>query len=187
MRERLWARAKNLAHNSVTGRQVKRSGTGIHYSYSCTCMYYSTIVHTSSLAWYLPGLVRDATVEYGNQEAILYSQGKMLVSSRGANRLAEEEIFVSRVTLYKLWKQYQDTDRIAGTWKPKRIKLDEEQLVAIDEALADNDELTIRQLLGIIETRWPGLKVSISTVKRARKQRGQSIVSWLEKSTDKRD
>ena len=88
-------------------------------------------------------------------------------------RLAEEEIFVSRVALYKLWKKYRDTDRIAGTRKPKRVKkLGEEQLVAIDEALADNDELMARQLLGIIETRWPGLEVSISTVKRARKDLG---------------
>ena len=47
-------------------------------------VYYSTLVHTSSPARYLPGLVRDATVEYGNQEVILNSQEKMLVSSRGA-------------------------------------------------------------------------------------------------------
>ena len=49
--------------------------------------------------------------------------------------------------LYKLWKKYQDTDRIAGTRKPKRVKkLGEEQLVVIDEALVDKDELMARQL-----------------------------------------
>ena len=36
----------------------------------------------------------------------------------------------------------------------------------------NNDKLTVRQSLGIIETRWPGLEVSISTVKRAQKNLG---------------
>ena len=51
-------------------------------------------------------------------------------------------------------------------------KLGEEQLVAINEALAANNELTARQLLGILEKQWPELEVSVSTTKRARRDLG---------------
>ena len=72
-------------------------------------------------------------------------------------RLEEEQIFVSLVSLYKLLKRYRETGNVGDTPR-RRItkKLGEEQLVAIDEALAANDELTARQLLGILEKRTGG-------------------------------
>ena len=81
-------------------------------------------------------------------------------------RLVEEQIFVSQVSLYKLLKRYQETGNVGDTPRhqiPK--KLGKEQLVAINEALAANDELTARQLLGILEKQWPELEVSVSTIK----------------------
>ena len=74
MREPSRARAKNLAHESVTGR-----GSSVREQESLF-VHVRVFVHTVSI----DGLVRDATVEYGNQEAILYSQGKRPVSIRGA-------------------------------------------------------------------------------------------------------
>ena len=62
---------------------------------------------------------------------------------------------------------------ISNTSKqPREKKIGEEQLLAIDEALAANDELTARQLRDMLEERWQGIEVSISTVKRARKHLG---------------
>ena len=88
-------------------------------------------------------------------------------------RLKEEQISVSRMALYKLWRKYGKTNSIANIPRARPAKkLGREQCVFIDEALADNDELTSRQLRGLLEERWPGIEVSLSTVKRARKELG---------------
>ena len=166
MHEPSWAWAKNHVHKSVTGQQVERSWTGI-ITRTCACACIIVLLFTQVVPldiW--PGSSEMPRLSMETRRWFLTLRERCL-------SVAEEEIFVSRVALYKLWKKYRDTDRIAGTWKPKRVKkLGEEQLVAIDEALAKNDKLTVRQSLGIIETRWPGLEVSISTVKRARKNLG---------------
>ena len=88
-------------------------------------------------------------------------------------RLKEEEIEVSWVALYKLLSKVKKSGSISNTSKqPREKKIGEEQLLAIDEALAANDELTARQLRDMLEERWKGIEVSISTVKRARKHLG---------------
>ena len=173
---RAWA--KNHVHKSVTGQQVKRSGTGI-ITHTCACACIIVPLFTQVVPLYIcPGSSEMPRLSMETRRRFLTLRERCLSVAEVQKRLAEEEIFVSRVALYKLWKKYRDTDRIAGTWKPKRVKkLGEEQLVAIDEALAKNDKLTVRQSLGIIETRWPGLEVSISTVKRARKNLGW-IAMW---------
>ena len=138
---RAWA--KNLAHERVTGWWVERLRTGVKsHAHACITVLLFTPVFPDiySGSSEMPRLSMETKRRF-------FTQGKRLVSSRGAKWLAEEEIFVSRVMLYKLWKKYQDTDRIAGTRKPKRVKkLGEEQLVVIDEALVDKDELMARQL-----------------------------------------
>ena len=48
-------------------------------------------------------------------------------------------------------------------------KLDKEKLCFINEALADNDELIAGQLLIMLQEKWPDLSVSLSTIKRVRK------------------
>lgn len=47
-----------------------------------------------------------------------------------------------------------------------------EQLVFADNSLADNDELTARQIHKLLVNRWPGLTMLLSTMKRARKHFG---------------
>ena len=87
--------------------------------------------------------------------------------------LKEEKIEVSRVVLYKLLSKVKKSGIISNTSKqPREKEIGEEQRLAIDEALAANDELTARQLRDMLEERWQGIKVSISTVKRARKHLG---------------
>lgn len=60
-------------------------------------------------------------------------------------RLKEEEIEVSWVALYKLLSKVKKSGSISNTSKqPREKKIGEEQLLAIDEALAANDELTAK-------------------------------------------
>ena len=47
--------------------------------------------------------------------------------------------------------------------------LNSEHLHFIDDAMADNDELTARRLRDLLEEELPGLKVSIAIIKRVRK------------------
>ena len=89
------------------------------------------------------------------------------------DRLLDKQTVVSRVALYKLWRRYQKTGNIADMPKAQPgKKLGREQCSAIDEALVVNDELTSRQLREILEERWPGIDVSLRTVKRACKKLG---------------
>ena len=57
------------------------------------------------------------------------------------------------------------------TYKPPRT-LGEEHLRFIDECMADNPELTGTQLADRLRGMYPGVKVSMSTVKRARGELG---------------
>ena len=87
------------------------------------------------------------------------------------DRLLEEETPVSLVSIYKLLKKFErtgsvrDCKRKAST--PKLLR--PEHLRFIDDALAEDDELTARRLKVLLEERWPELRVSIPTIKRARK------------------
>ena len=89
------------------------------------------------------------------------------------NRLAEERIYTSKVSIYKILKKYQQhgvtTDLPRGSHTPK-LSLD--QIKFIDNAMAENDELTGRQMRELLHEKWPNLDVSISTIKRARQNIG---------------
>ena len=85
-------------------------------------------------------------------------------------RLLEEEISVSTVAIYSLLRKTELENTIVD--RPRRHfvkKLDEEKLRFIDELMATNDELTARWLLLMLQEKWPDLNVSLSTIKRARK------------------
>ena len=88
-------------------------------------------------------------------------------------RLLEEQTQVSKVALYKFLQKHQSTATIADLPRGRRArKLSREQIQFVDDSLATNDELTSRQLRMMLEDRWPDVKVSLSTVKRARKHLG---------------
>ena len=91
-------------------------------------------------------------------------------------RLLEEDIKVSRKSLYILLKKYQQTSSIADRKKEPRRSVQHFQFV--DEALEGNNELTSRQLHSMLIQKFPGLHVSVATVKRARKNLG-----WSSKKT----
>ena len=86
-------------------------------------------------------------------------------------RLMEEGIPVSLVSIYKLLKKYMYectgsvVDRKRKLSTPKILR--SEHLHFLNEAIAENDELTVRKLRDMLEQRWPELKVSICSIKRA--------------------
>ena len=71
--------------------------------------------------------------------------------------------------------QYQSTSYFVNTTIMDLLrarppsKLSHEQLVFIDDTMAANDELTARQLCQLLDYHWPGMTLSLSTVKRARR------------------
>ena len=85
-------------------------------------------------------------------------------------KLKEENVCVSSRSLQRLIKKFQchhtirDLPRRA---KPK--KLSEDMTTSMDNMLKDNDEMTARQTRSRLVEEFEGLKVSLSTVKRARK------------------
>ena len=86
--------------------------------------------------------------------------------ARIRQRLLEEHISVSSVAIYALIKKYEQLKTIVD--RPRRAserKLDKEKLRVMDESLANNDELTARSLLRILQERWPEFSVSLSTIK----------------------
>ena len=87
------------------------------------------------------------------------------------DRLLEEETPVSLVSIYKLLKKFKTTGNVHDCKRKASTPklLGPEHLHLIDDALAEDDELTARKLKSMLEERWPELRVSIPTIKRARK------------------
>ena len=93
-------------------------------------------------------------------------------------RLKDEGIAVSIKTLFLLVTKYKKTGMVADMPRAKREKLlNDEHYRVIDIALSQNDELTTRQLHSLLLECFPGLRVSLSTVKRARYDLGWVVTS----------
>ena len=89
------------------------------------------------------------------------------------SRLREENIVVSRQSIYRLIRKFCNHGTVLDL--PRRScpsKLTPEMLDIIESALQENDELTAQQLKSLLIERYPELSVSIPTIKRARKQLG---------------
>ena len=110
------------------------------------------------------------TMESRRRVLVLKSIGMSVTKIQ--KQLKEEEIEVRRVALYKLFSKVKKSGSISHTSKQtQEKKIGEEQLLAIDEAWLlmmnlqqDNYEM--------LEERWQGIEVSISTMKCARKDLG---------------
>ena len=88
-------------------------------------------------------------------------------------RLEEENIMVSRQTLYRLIRKCRVSNTIVDLPRRKRPqKLTSEMKEMIDNELQQNDELTAQKLLDHLKGRFPHLDVSLPTIKRARKKLG---------------
>lgn len=101
----------------------------------------------------------------------LFSKGNSVRSIQ--KRLEEENIIVSRQTLYRLIRKFRTCAKIVDLPRRKRPrKLTSEMTEIIDNELQRNDELTAQKLMDNLKERFPDLDVSIPTIKRARKQKG---------------
>ena len=102
---------------------------------------------------------------------MLYLQGRSVIAIQ--RRLQEENQSISLQSLFKLFRKYKhyhtyvDLPRKAV---PKKIT--PEMMIRIDELLNENDELTSRQIRTSLKEQYPGLEVSLPTIKRARKEAG---------------
>ena len=88
-------------------------------------------------------------------------------------RLEEENFVVTKQTLYRLIQKFKRDGVIVDLPRRKRPrKITSEMLEMIDNALKQNDELTSQQLGSQLKERFPLLNASLSTIKRARKEKG---------------
>ena len=94
-------------------------------------------------------------------------------------RLTEDGVEVSRTAIYNLLTKFKKTE-LSGdlTRKPRSRRLNEEQYRLIDELMAENTNLTSRQLYACLKEAHPTLEASLSTVKRAQRHLG-----WMAKRT----
>ena len=111
-------------------------------------------------------------VESRRRVVLLKKQGYSVREIR--DRLHEEGIVVSLVTLYKLLHREKETGSVLDKARsPVWRYLSNHHYVFIDNALAENDELTAKQLKDIMVQKWADLKnISLTTIKRARKYLG---------------
>ena len=88
-------------------------------------------------------------------------------------RLEEENFVVTKQTLYQLIQKFKRDGVIVDLPRRKRPrKITSEMLEMIDNALKQNDELSSQQLGSQLKERFPLLNVSLSIIKRARKEKG---------------
>ena len=90
----------------------------------------------------------------------------------------EKGIRVSVKSLYLLMAKYRETGSVLD--RPRRVGskiLKDVHYRLIDQALADNDELTSRQLRTMLCSKYPDLSMSISTVERARRELGWVVTT----------
>ena len=93
--------------------------------------------------------------------------------------LNAEGIEISKKSLCLLISKYKNTGTVADArTRTRPRKLQEEHYRFIDDAMADNDQLTSRQLYRMLEEAYPCIDISISTLKRARRELG-----WVGKRT----
>ena len=108
-------------------------------------------------------------ISTGGRVPVLRRQGYSVSQIRA--RLLEEGFLVSRMLIYKLLDKIERTGSVVDL-KSKRLDQSYwvwEHLQFMDKAMADDDKLTAWKLKNLLEKRWPKLRVSISTIKRARK------------------
>ena len=105
----------------------------------------------------------------------LWKRGWPVSSIR--SRLEDECIVVSKLAIYSLIAKYEKTERVIDLPKAPRSKiLSEEHYRFIDDTMAESKDLTARQLHTLFVEKYPGIEVSISTIKRARFELG-----WVSK------
>ena len=111
------------------------------------------------------------SIEARRRIVLLYSCGCSVPSI--VQRLEQEDVEVSKRAVYDLVKKF----RLKGVVKdlPRRKKariLTYEMKMFIEEELQKNDELTSTAINTSLIRKWPDLRVSVSTIKRVRREMG---------------
>ena len=89
------------------------------------------------------------------------------------DRLKDEGTVVTRRSLQRLVKKHRETGMYKDLFRRKRDKkITDDMNFAINNELEANDEATARQLRNTLVEKYPSLNVSLSTIKRKRKQLG---------------
>jgi len=87
--------------------------------------------------------------------------------------LRKQDVEISMVALYQLIKKYKTKGYVVDIpRRPRNRILNSEMMKTIDEEMSKNDELTARMLQDILKEKYRGIVVSISTIKRVRKELG---------------
>ena len=94
-------------------------------------------------------------------------------------RLAEEDISISRSALYELLKKYSRCHTIADLKRaPQPRILQEEHYGFIDDTMAENMDLIARQLYWLFKEKFSTIETSMSTIKQARLELGW-VCKWV--------
>lgn len=88
-------------------------------------------------------------------------------------KLEEEDVCITTRSLQRLLKKFREHHTIKNLPRRKRSKkLSEEMVTLLDDMLRENDEMTARQIQSKLGEYFEDLDVSLSTVKRVRKEKG---------------
>ena len=102
---------------------------------------------------------------------VLHSAGSPVAAIKTC--LNEENIFVTRRSLDRLIKKFWETKKYTDLHRRKREKkITQEMADVMNNELERNDEITAMQVRDILFQKYPGLEVSLSTIKRQRQQLG---------------
>ena len=88
-------------------------------------------------------------------------------------RIMEEGSNVTLRSVYRLWKKFEEYHTVVDLPRRKRPrKIDDDMAEYLDNLLMENDELNASQLKELLLHKYPSITVSLTTIKRARKQKG---------------
>ena len=94
-------------------------------------------------------------------------------------RLSQEGVIISKVSLYALVKKFETTKLVIDIKrKPRSSLFDACHYRFIDHTMTEDNELTSRQLFVLFAAKFPELQISISSLMRACKHLG-----WISKKT----
>ena len=111
------------------------------------------------------------SVETRRKVIALYSRGYSVIEIR--RRFLEDGTSISHRALYSLLKKYREKRTVLDLPRRKRERIITEQMKALmEDELNKNDELTSTGIKTLLSQKWPGLQVSLSTIKRVRKNMG---------------
>ena len=82
------------------------------------------------------------TISARQRVVTLYSRGYFV--SQIKKHLDEENVYISKRSLYKLMGKYEETGNIVDKPRTTPQRITEQIKTVIDEALKSNDELTVR-------------------------------------------